>query len=358
MSHAQLELQIELSLDSFQLAIDYNFDQQVLGVFGPSGSGKTSLLESIAGLRKTAGGRIACGTELWLDSTCKHFTPPEHRSIGYVPQEHLLFPQLNVLQNLCFSPRSHQSKRLAELCELLELQPLLKRRINQLSGGEKQRVALGRALNAQPKMLLLDEPLAALDSSLRRKILPFLIRIKQHFSLPMLIISHNPIELQLLCDQVIALRQGKIRHSGSALQVLCSPEFHNTSTTTSGFENILPVEVCAQSAHSTRCQYGPLRLIIPHTAARIGQSLRIGLPAQQLLIATQAVSGLSAPNQISAQIQKIEGDSSRKLVTLSVATELPPLVAELTHESCQTLQLKIDHDVYLIFKSSALHVYA
>lgn len=357
MSQAQLELQIELSLDSFQLTLDYNFDQQVLGVFGPSGSGKTSLLESIAGLRKTARGRIACGSQLWLDSACKHFTPPEHRSIAYVPQEHLLFPQLNVLQNLCFSPRSHQSKRLAELCELLELQPLLKRRINQLSGGEKQRVALGRALNAQPQMLLLDEPLAALDGSLRRKILPFLVRIKQQFSLPMLIISHNPIELQLLCDQVIALRQGKILRSGSALQVLSAPEFYNAGTT-NGFENILPVEICAQAAHSTRCQYGPLQLIIPHTAARIGHSLRLGLPAQQLLIATQAVNGLSAANQISARIQKIEGDSSRKLVTLTVAAELPPLLAELTYESCQALQLKIDQDVYLIFKSSALHVYA
>ena len=356
MSVPRLKLQFELPLDSFDLEIEFKFEQQVLGIFGPSGSGKTSLLEAVAGLRRAARGRITCGGQVWLDTHKHIFRPPEARAIGYVPQEHLLFSHLDVLQNLCFGQRSHNAELLQEICQLLELEPLLTRNVTQLSGGEKQRVALGRALNSQPKLLLLDEPLAALDGTLRRKILPFLIRIKERFSLPMLIISHNPVELQALCDEVIAIKAGKIQRSGPALEVLSAPELYDEEAAT-GFENILPVRVRAQDAHSARADYGTHQLVIPIPAAAIGQNIRIGLPAHELLIAIHPIKGLSARNQIAATIQRIQGDTQRKILTVEVAPDLPQLVAELTHEACEALELKVGQTVYLVFKTSALQVY-
>jgi molybdate transport system ATP-binding protein len=357
MKTATLELQLRLPLERFQLEIDFQLQQQVLGIFGPSGSGKTSLLETLAGLRPAANGRIVCGGQVWLDSATNFALPPEARAIGYVPQDHLLFPHLNVAHNLRFGLRSRNEALIQEVSQLLELDPLLHRRITELSGGEKQRVALGRALNTQPKLLLLDEPLAALDGTLRRKILPFLLRIKERFDLPIVLISHNPVELQALCDTVIALREGQIVQAGPALEVLSTPELYAGASAT-GFENILPVRIRANNEHAALADYGEQPLVLPHTDAKPGQTIRLGLPAHELIVATAPAHGLSARNQIAARISKIEGDAHRKLLTAEVAPDLPPLVAELTHEACTALELKVGQAVYLIFKASALQVYA
>ena len=183
-----LTVRVQLALDRFDLDIDVTTHQQVTGIFGVSGSGKTSLLETICGLRRNAQGTIRFGEEVWLDTTTRTFVKPEQRHIGYVPQDGLLFPHKNVRQNLLSgSKRAVQNghplqETLQLVTDILELSPLLDRSVTTLSGGERQRVALGRAICSGPRLLLLDEPFASLDLALRRKLLPFLRRIRSELS--------------------------------------------------------------------------------------------------------------------------------------------------------------------------------
>ncbi len=215
MSASVLEVDVRLALDRFELEVDFVADQPVTGVFGASGAGKTSLLEVVAGLRRGARGRLAFGGEVWLDSTARRFVPPERRHIGYVPQDGLLFPHLNVRENLLAGRKravesgQQPAEALETVAGLLELGQLLERSVATLSGGERQRVALGRALCSGPPLLLLDEPLASLDLPLRRRLLPFLRRVRDQLTVPMLLVSHDPIEVQARCDDLSVLEEGR-----------------------------------------------------------------------------------------------------------------------------------------------------
>ncbi|MEO5715544.1 MAG: ATP-binding cassette domain-containing protein [Luteolibacter sp.] len=199
-----------LPLADFTLKVDVKLTAAVTGLTGPSGAGKTTLLELIAGLRRPEQGSIRLdGGELTsVASRC--FLAPEKRRVGYVPQDLALFPHLDVRANLCYGLRQDESGLLGKVVEVLELPTLLKRSIAGLSGGEKQRVALGRALLAGPRILLLDEPLSNLDDRLKEKILPYLHRIRREFAVPMIYVSHSKAELGGLCDEVLVMREGKI----------------------------------------------------------------------------------------------------------------------------------------------------
>lgn len=205
---------ISLPLSNFTLAIDVELRCQVTGLFGPSGVGKTSLLDVIAGLRRPTSARIVLEEKVLTDTDGRIFLPPRQREIGYVPQDVALFPHLSVLKNLVYSRRkAGQPQALFEfdhVIEVLELQPLITRGVKDLSGGEKQRVALGRALLAAPRLLLLDEPLASLDATLKAKIIPYLCRVRDEFHVPMIYVSHDAEEVQTLCDEVLEMRSGQI----------------------------------------------------------------------------------------------------------------------------------------------------
>lgn len=222
----RLAVQVTVPLAQFPLAVDFVAAQRVTGVFGPSGAGKTSLLHCIAGLKRKARGRIELGGEVWLDTKKGIYVPPERRAIGYVPQDGLLFPHRNVRGNLLAGAaraRRHGwnvDETLKTVCDLLEIGPLLDREVATLSGGEHQRVALGRAICSGPRLLLLDEPLASLDQPLRQRVLPFLKRVRDEFALPMLLITHDPTEVQALCDEVVVLREGRLVAQGGVGEVL------------------------------------------------------------------------------------------------------------------------------------------
>jgi len=195
---------------SFVLDIRFEINGQVVGIFGSSGAGKTTLLELIAGLRHPASGRIAVDDRVLTDIDSHTFLPPEHRGFGYIPQDLALFPHLSVRKNLRYGQKDTSAGITFEhVIAALEIEPLLNRAIADLSGGQKQRVAFARALLASPRLLLLDEPLASLDQELKLKIIPYLKRIRDEFTIPMLYVSHSPDEVVGLCDQVIVLREGK-----------------------------------------------------------------------------------------------------------------------------------------------------
>lgn len=202
-----LSIDITLKQDQFVLAVRDSASVEVLGLFGPSGSGKTSLLEAIAGLRTPDRGEIRVGDRTLFSSEQRINVSARERRIGYVPQDALLFPNLDVRGNILYGAKGTEFE---SLVAILDLASLLDRRVGMLSGGEKQRVAIGRALMAQPSILLLDEPLAGVDRQRRDLILPYLLRIRRELHVPLIYVTHDRDELTTIADRVLRLDRGQL----------------------------------------------------------------------------------------------------------------------------------------------------
>lgn len=214
----QLALDVTLRQQAFELRIRDASAVEVLGLFGPSGSGKTTLLETLAGLRTPDAGEIRVGDRVLFSSSAGINLPPQDRQIGYVPQDALLFPNLDVNGNITYGVRHSRrhlpgddgSRLRSALVEILDLGPLLTRRVQKLSGGEKQRVAIARALMTQPAVLLLDEPLAGVDRARRDRILPYVLRIRRDLHVPLVYVTHDEAELTAIADRVLHLEAGQV----------------------------------------------------------------------------------------------------------------------------------------------------
>jgi molybdate transport system ATP-binding protein len=201
----------------FTLSLDTRLDGRVTALFGPSGSGKTTILDTIAGLRRPQSGTVAIGSRALFSSERDINLAPHHRHVGYVPQDVALFPHMNVRRNVLYGRREGQRLDLDGVARILEVQSLLERGVAQLSGGERQRVALARALMSSPELLLLDEPLAAVDVELRRRIIPYLVRVRDELGVQIIYVTHDRSEVALLADEVLVLQGGKaVQHSAVA----------------------------------------------------------------------------------------------------------------------------------------------
>lgn len=218
---ATFELEFTLRQGAFVLEIAQRCDARALALYGPSGSGKTTVVEAIAGLRTPSRGTIAVAGHL-LFSTDRHVNlPPRYRRIGYVPQDVLLFPHLDARQNILYGRRvGSGGASLEALVALLDLAPLLDRRIPSLSGGERQRVALARALASGPDVLLLDEPMAAVDLARRRRILDALLRIRDELHVPLVYVAHSPEEVTRIADRVVVMDGGQVVGAGTPGELL------------------------------------------------------------------------------------------------------------------------------------------
>jgi molybdate transport system ATP-binding protein len=216
-----ITLDFVLRQGDFTLELRERVDARVVALFGPSGSGKTSVLEAIAGLRTPARGVIRIGPRTLYSSEDRVHVPPHERNVGYVPQDLALFPHMNVRRNILYGVGSSQddgqATTLDQILSLLELHPLLNRQVGDLSGGERQRVALARALSTSPLLLVLDEPLTGLDRGLRARVLPYLERIRDELSTPMVYVSHDESEVRALADWVVELDGGRASRSGPEL---------------------------------------------------------------------------------------------------------------------------------------------
>ena len=213
-----LRVEVEKQLGEFSLHASFASEGRVTGLFGASGAGKTSLVNMIAGLLRPDRGSIAIDGDVVDDTAAGIHVPAYRRRIGYVFQDARLFPHLSVTQNLDYGRRMNrladdpaQRKR---IIDLLDIGALLDRRPGKLSGGERQRVALGRALLSKPRLLLLDEPLGALDESRKLEILPYLVRLRDEANIPMVYVSHDVAELRQLATQIVMLRQGRVTSFG------------------------------------------------------------------------------------------------------------------------------------------------
>jgi molybdate transport system ATP-binding protein len=204
-----LAFDMRLEQGAFVLEVADRSRVEVLGLSGPSGAGKTTLLEAIAGIRKPSRGEIVVGG-VTMFSRDRHIDiPPRRRRVGYVPQDALLFPHMSVRGNLLFGAQSSPVE-ISALAEMLEIAPLLDRRVHGLSGGERQRIALGRALMTDPALLLMDEPLAAVDRARRERILPYLLRIRGELHVPLIYVTHDLQELEQIADRILVIAEGRI----------------------------------------------------------------------------------------------------------------------------------------------------
>ena len=198
--------EVVLPLAAFTLDVSFATTRRTTALYGPSGAGKTSLLETIAGLRAPASGRIELHGRVVYDGAQRVFVPPRLRRVGYVPQDDALFPHLSVRQNVMYGAAAPDP----DVIDVLEIGTLLDRGVQRLSGGERKRVALARALLAKPEVLLLDEPLAGVDVALRDRVLEYLVRVRDEFPIPTVYVTHHMQEVQAICEEIVVLERGRV----------------------------------------------------------------------------------------------------------------------------------------------------
>jgi len=365
---SEILLDITLSLERFRLSVRWETAESSLGIFGPSGAGKTTILEAVAGLRK-AEGLIRVDGRTWLDSARGHHVPPERRGVGYVPQDALLFPHKNVLENVMSGRR--RAERAARkgvapdrVLDVLELADLAGRHVASLSGGERQRVALGRALCSGPDLLALDEPLASLDPALRRRILPYLFRVREEFAIPTLYVSHDATEIKTLSGEVMVLAAGRAVAFGRPDEVFTDPSIL-PMTRAEGFENVLRGVVVAAADSTAIVEPEPgLRIAVAATDLVVGNRAVLAVRADDLILATERPAGLSAQNILEGDVREIraldpiEAPGGAILVSVTLRGLRAPLIATITRRASGRLSLREGMPVFLVCKAHSVRVLA
>ena len=351
-----LSIKLQLHRTDFQLSVNTTIASRgITAIYGHSGAGKTTLLRWIAGLESNTEGQLLFNEQTWQDG--ETFLPTQQREIGYVFQDSRLFPHLSVQGNLDFAYQRRfntNGPTMPQVIEWLELQALLIKNCTELSGGEQQRVSIARALLSSPQLLLMDEPLASLDSNIKASILRYLETLHQQLPIPILYVSHNIEEVSRLADDLLLLNQGKITAQGPLLE-LCS----RLDLSLSHEENAASI-IRAQVHHHDK-QYQLTELLIDQQhplqltkiSANLGDTVSVRIPARDVSITLQQPEQTSILNIIPATIDEIEQSSAaHTLVRLKVAEQF--LLVRLTHKSVERLQLKPGQKVYAQIKSVAL----
>lgn len=347
-------LEVEFDRGNFHIDLRLEWQARSLVLFGASGSGKTTLLRTLLGLEPAAKTRSRLAG-FWLENPEEGLNRPIHeRRLGWVPQSPTLFPDRGVLANIRFGVRGEgEGPWIDRAIDVLELKSLLGRSVEGLSGGERQRVALARAIASQPRALLLDEPMASLDVGLRARILPYLLRIRDEFDLPLVYITHDPDEAILLGDEIAVLDQGTLIAQGAPRETLWSQAVHSLSTQV-GVENVLEVSCLvdskARTSRRVRTMQG-LELETPWPLLA-EEELTIGIRAEDILVSLDPPSRISARNICPGRVTRIDVQAEDLLVHVGLGRER--LIAKLTIGAVEELGLATGSDVYLIIKSQAL----
>ncbi|CAO4145943.1 Maltose/maltodextrin import ATP-binding protein MalK [Methylorubrum aminovorans] len=349
-----IDVDVTLRRGGFALDVAFSAGAGLTALFGRSGSGKTTVIDLIAGLAQPQRGRIVANGTVLLDTARGIRVPVHRRRVGCVFQEARLMPHLSVRQNLRFGrlfSRGTGGPSLEAVADLLGIAPLLERRPAGLSGGERQRVAIGRALLARPRLLLMDEPLSALDEARKREILPYIERLRDEAGLPIVYVSHAVAEVARLASTVVVLEAGRVAASGPVDAVLRRPDLIPDGAE-AGSVLAMQVERHDPATGLTRLTgpAGPLDL--PLIDAPAGRRLNLRVPARDVLLALARPDGLSARNVLPGHILSMreEGTACLVEVTCGEAT----LAARLTRASARDLGLTVGRPVFAIVKSVAL----
>lgn len=350
------EIALRHTQGSFGLDVNFSGPAGITVLFGRSGSGKSTIVRSVAGLVRPDTGRIQVRERVLLDTARSVDLPAHKRRVGYVFQEGLLFPHLNVRNNLLygqrFAPRGAKLEDFDHIVELLGIEALLERSPSDLSGGEKQRVAIGRALLAGPDVLLADEPLSALDEPRKAEILPYFERMRDELNVPILYVSHSPEEVARLATHVVVLDDGKVIREGSAETVLADPAV--TPVGVRGAGALVRASVVRHHDDGlTELCAGGVTLFVPEVSAATGAELRLRVAAHDVVIAISQPRDLSALNIVPAEVVSVRSGHGPAVV-LTLATPLGTLLARITKRSLTALGLKPGTECHAVIKSMSI----
>ncbi|MGM0767081.1 MAG: molybdenum ABC transporter ATP-binding protein [Pseudomonadota bacterium] len=351
-----LAIKARLQQGDFALAVDIDLPLDgVTTLYGRSGCGKTTLLRIIAGLEKVRHAEVRFGKQLWQQG--RHFVPLHQRRIGLVFQEPSLLPHLSVRGNLLYgyrrTPESLRRLHLNEVADMLGIGDLLDRPIDRLSGGQRQRVSVGRALLTSPQLLLLDEPLSALDTQTKREIMPFLSRLAAQSGVPIVMVTHAPDEVERLADRVVFMRDGRITSLEPLQQALARPD--SPLFADEGAVCVLEGGVLPERGDGlTRFGNEHIQFLIQANLAPQGIPTRLRIHANDVAIARHPVEGVSMMNQVPVTIERIDALQSGRVLVAAKLQDGQALTAEITEHSCRELGLASGQRVHALIKSVAL----
>jgi molybdate transport system ATP-binding protein len=351
-----IDCRIQLQRDNFSLDVDLSIaNNGITGITGPSGSGKTTLLRAMAGLEKNSQGYLRVGDEIWQDKG--HFTSPHKRQIGYIFQEASLFPHLTVKDNINYAlqrirPSNHKLS-VDRAIDLLAIRPLLAQRSQQLSGGERQRVAIARALATNPKILLMDEPLSALDMARKKEVLPYLEKLHEQLAIPIVYVSHSLQELARLADQLVLIDNGKVQNSGAISDILTDLDLPLAR----GDSAVALVEAVI-AAHDDKFQltyidFAGGRFTVAKKDLPIGHKVRLSIAARDVSLTKQHQSDTSILNIFAATVEAVTSDGPSQVV-VQLSARGVPLLSRITRKSAELLSLKKGFEIFVQVKAVAL----
>jgi len=368
MSDNKLDIDITAGIGALDLKVSEAWPLEgVTALFGPSGSGKTSLLRLIAGFAKADTGHITCADNVWFNKSDRKFVPPHKRAIGFVHQGGHLLPHLTVQKNLYFAETRSKNRNvnndrtmfsLDEMIEGFDLVPLENQKPDTLSGGERQRVALAQALLGKPDLLLLDEPLSALDLSRKAELLSMLERVQASHPIPMIYVSHDIAEVSRIADRVAIMKAGRIVEMGETVDVLNRHGFQTVGNVRSGTLLAGTVAAVGDATGLMSIAIGGQALKLPiEKSLTIGQDLRVIIRASDVVISTQPPVGLSVQNALEGVITGIEVEMGAAMAHVMISlggTEGAKLVARVTQAAISSLDLMTGQSVYALIKTAVL----
>ncbi len=356
-----IDVRLNLRYSGFALDVDLHLPGRgVTALYGHSGSGKTTCLRCIAGLERAGDGYIRVNDEVWQDSRNGVFVPPHKRALGYVFQEASLFAHLSVRANLEFGlkriPRQQRRVELAQATELLGIGHLLERNPQHLSGGERQRIGIARALLTSPSLLLMDEPLAALDSKRKGEILPYLERLHDELDIPLLYVSHAQDEVARLADHIVLLSDGKALASGPIGEPLARLDLPMALGDDAGV--VINGSVSAYDAHyqllTLQLPDSAQHLRVAHAPLAVGKTLRVKVQARDVSLSLQAGEHSSILNRLPVTVtQEMAADNSAH-VLVRLDADGTPLLARITRFSRDQLQLHPGQTLWAQIKAVAV----
>jgi molybdate transport system ATP-binding protein len=353
-----LEVDVCVQRGAFRLEAAFASGDPIVALFGRSGSGKTTLVNAIAGTVRPERGRIVIGDRVLFDASRGIDLPPESRRVGYVFQDALLFPHLTVRANLAYGERlTPMAERFVDrdrVIALLDLAALLDRRPESLSGGEKQRAAIGRALLASPRVLLMDEPLASLDGPRKAEILAYVELLRDELRLPIVYVSHALEEVTRLADRIVVISAGRVVADGTVADVMARPEL---APHTGRFEAGAVIEARVASLDEeyglTTLAFDGGELVVPNVDALPGEPVRARIRARDVSIALERPSGLSIRNVFQATIVSLSGEYGA-IVDVALAMGATTLSARITRKSAEELGLAPGQRVFALVKAVSI----